>query len=172
MQRTVAVMLIVLAAAASGAAANVAFLDAERAVQEVDEGKAKIAELDAWANPRRQEVARLQQQAVALSQELQQKRAVAAPDVVAELEQRARDAARSFEDGRRQFERELDRKQTEFLSDVAVKVGTVASDYGRSQGFDAIFVLKAQPLVYVADGADVTDTVIRLYNERFPRSGK
>lgn len=168
MRRTSVMMLIVLAASASAFAGDVAFLDAERAVQEVAEGRAKLAELDAWANPRREEVARLQQAAAALAQELQQKRAVATPEVISELETRARDAARAYEDGRRQFERDLDKKQTEFLSDVAVKVGTVASDYGRSQGFDAIFVLKAQPLVYVADAADVTDTVIRLYNERFP----
>jgi len=29
-------------------------------------------------------------------------------------------------------------------------------------------VLNAQPLIYVADAADLTDTVIRLYDERFP----
>ena len=57
---------------------------------------------------------------------------------------------------------------TEFLSDVAVKVGTVASDYGRDNDYDAIFVLKAQPLVYVRESADLTDTIIKLYDQRFP----
>jgi len=29
-------------------------------------------------------------------------------------------------------------------------------------------VLTAQPLIYVSDAADLTDTVIRLYDQRFP----
>ena len=172
MYRIAVMLTLALASAASAVAGGVAFLDAERAVQQVAEGKAKLAELEKWAKPRRDEVARLQQEAASLNQELQQKRAVATPDALSELQQRARDAARKFEDARRQFQRDLDTKQNEFLSDVAVKVGTVASDYGRQQGYDAIFVLNAQPLVYVADGADVTDTVIRLYDQRFPHTGK
>ena len=52
--------------------------------------------------------------------------------------------------------------------DAATKIGTVASDYGKANDFDAIFMLNTQPLVYVRDAADVTDTVIRLYDERFP----
>ena len=51
---------------------------------------------------------------------------------------------------------------------MATKIGTVATDYGRANDFDAIFMLQTQPLVYVRDSADVTDTVIRLYDERFP----
>ena len=44
----------------------------------------------------------------------------------------------------------------------------MASDYARANDYDAIFVLNAQPLIYIADAADLTDTVIRLYDERFP----
>jgi len=44
----------------------------------------------------------------------------------------------------------------------------VASEYGKANDFDAIFTLQAQPLIYIADGADVTATVIRLFDERFP----
>ncbi len=172
MQRTMMVLGIVLAAAATASAGSVAFVDAERAVREVGEGRAKLAELEAWAGPRRAELEQLQQEATELSRELQQKRPVATAEVVGDLEMRARDAVRRFEDARRAYERELARKQDEFLADVAVKVGTVASEYGREQGLDAIFVLNAQPLVYVSDAADLTDTVIRMYDQRFPAAAE
>jgi Skp family chaperone for outer membrane proteins len=85
-----------------------------------------------------------------------------------DLQNQELQARRAFEDARRKFERDVDDKQNEFLGDVAVKVGTVASDYGRDNDYDAIFVLKAQPLVYVRESADLTDIVIELYDERFP----
>jgi len=173
MRRMVIVLGIVLAAAATASAAgSVGFVDAERAVREVAEGRAKLAELEAWVAPRRAELEQLQQEAGELSRELQQKRPVATSEALGDLEIRARDAVRRFEDARRAFERELSKKQDEFLADVAVKVGTVASDYGREQGLDAIFVLTAQPLIYVSDAADLTDTVIRLYDQRFPTAAE
>jgi Skp family chaperone for outer membrane proteins len=134
----------------------------------VAEGKAKVAELEEWAAPRRQRLKQLQDEALALQRDLRAKRGVAADDVLRELDNRARDAARTFEDERRSFQRELEQKQEEFLADVAVKVGAVASDYGRANDYDAIFVLNAQPLIYVAEAADLTETVVQLYDERFP----
>jgi outer membrane protein len=150
-------------------AGKIGFVDAERAVVEVDEGRAKLAQLDEWAQPRQERIERLGARVAELRQEIAQKTAVASEQAVQALQQDELQARRDFEDARRDFERELDAKQNEFLADVAVKVGTVASDYGKANDFDAIFVLKAQPLIYVRDTADITDTVIRLYNERFPR---
>jgi outer membrane protein len=150
-------------------AGKIGFVDAERAVVEVDEGRAKLAELDEWARPRQERIEQLGTRVAELRQEIAQKTAVASEEAIQALQQDELRARRDFEDARRDFERELDAKQNEFLADVAVKVGTVASDYGKANDFDAIFVLKAQPLIYVRDTADITDTVIRLYNDRFPR---
>jgi len=158
-----------LLVAAPASAGKVGFVDAERAVAEVDEGRAKIRELDEWAKPRRDRLDQLSARISELRQEIAQKQPIASQEAVQALQQDELQARRDFEDSRRDFERELDQKQNEFLADVAVKVGTVASEYGQANDYDAIFVLKAQPLVYVRESADLTDTVIRLYNERFPR---
>lgn len=171
MRNTVACALLVMSllVAAPASAGKVGFVDAERAVAEVDEGRAKISELDEWAKPRRDRLDRLAARISELRQEIAQKQSIASEEAVQALQQDELQARRDFEDSRRDFEHELDQKQNEFLADVAVKVGTVASEYGRTNDYDAIFVLKAQPLIYVRESADLTDTVIRLYNERFPR---
>jgi Skp family chaperone for outer membrane proteins len=44
----------------------------------------------------------------------------------------------------------------------------VAEEYAEANGFDAVFMLEAQPMVYVAESAIITDEVIRIYDERFP----
>ena len=44
----------------------------------------------------------------------------------------------------------------------------MASEYAESNGIDAIFILEAQPLVYIAESVIVTDAVIQIYNEQFP----
>ncbi len=164
----VAVMMLAGMTAGFASAGSIGFVDAERAVASVAEGKAKLAELERWAEPRRAQLQELQQAAQAADQDVRTRGNVVSGDALRDLQNRARDTARAFEDARRDFQRDLQKKQDEFLSEVAVKVGTVASDYGRANGYDAIFVLNAQPLIYVADAADLTDTVIRLYDDRFP----
>lgn len=168
--RRVVLVVIAMAAAAPAFAATIGFVDAERAVASVGEGKKALAALEAWATPRRQELERLQAAAATAVQEFEQRRGVVAEDAARQLEAKAREAARSFEDARRLFQRDLEVKQDELVASVAVKVGAVASAYAREKGFEAVFVLNAQPLIYVAESSDLTEVVIRLYDERHPVS--
>lgn len=162
------VVVLVMLSTFPAVAGKVGFLDAERAVTSVQEGKRQLQALDEWARPRRERLAQMQANLIELDKQLTVQRSVASAEVIKELESSFLQARREFEDGSRSFNRDLEVKQNEFLEDVATKIGTVASDYGRANDFDAIFMLNVQPLVYIRDTADVTDTVIRLYDERFP----
>ncbi len=160
--------MLFLVTATPSLAGKIGFVDAERAVVNVEEGKVKVRELEAWADPERARVEALAAKANEIRQKLAAQGRVASPEIVSQLQEEDRRATRAFEDARRDFERTLEKKQNEFFADVAVKVGEVASDYAKANDFDAVFVLQAQPLIYVAPSSDLTDTVIRLYNERFP----
>jgi Skp family chaperone for outer membrane proteins len=149
-------------------AGNVGFLDAERAVATVKEGQRQLQALEAWGNPRRQELEAMRDHLTELNQQLNTQRTIASAEAISELEGELLQAQRTFEDAGRAFNRELESKQNEFLAQVASQVGSVASEYAEANGFDAIFVLNAQPLVYVAEGADITDFVIRAYDEKYP----
>lgn len=149
-------------------AAGIGFVDAERAVASVEEGKAKLGELEAWAVPEREKLERLGARVNEIRQQIASQGSVASPEVIQRLRDDELSARRAFEDAKRDFERRLEKKQNEFLGAIATKVGTVASDYAKANGLDAIFVLNAQPLIYVAESADLTDEIVRLYNERFP----
>ena len=162
------VPVLMLLVASPAMAGKIGFIDAERAVVTVDEGAAKVRELEAWAVPQREKVEQLGNRVNELRQQIASQGRVASQEILKDLEEQEIQARRTFDDARREFERRLEQKQNDFLGEVAVKVGTVASDYGKANGFDAIFVLNAQPLIYMAEAANLTDTVIRLYNERFP----
>ncbi len=163
-----ALVLVMVLAAAPATAGKIGFIDVEKAVSTVKQGRAQIKALEDWATPRRERLEQLQARAVEVANQLTAQRSVATPDVIADLEQRALEARKAFEDAGRAFNRELDAKQNEMLGDVALKMGQVASDYAKANDFDAIFTVQAQPLVYISEAADLTDTLIRLYDERFP----
>ena len=161
-------VLMVTLAAVPAMAGKIGFVDAESAVASVAQGKIKLQELEAWAKPRREQLEQARAAVLELRNQIERQRSVSSPEVVAQLEQDFLAAGRSFEDSGRKFNRELEAKQDEFLGDVALKVGQVASEYGKANDYDAIFVLNAQPLIYLSEAADLTAIVVGLYDERFP----
>ncbi|HSN57024.1 MAG TPA: OmpH family outer membrane protein, partial [Candidatus Sulfomarinibacteraceae bacterium] len=110
----------------------------------------------------------LRDRAAALGRQLEEQRPVASEEAIAKLEAVLLQAQRDLEDAGRTLRRDFDIKQRELLAEVAVRVRNVAGEYGEANGFDAIFALDAQPLVYIADSAVITDEVIRIYDERYP----
>ena len=161
-------VLTAVLTAAPALAGKIGFLDVERAVSTVKQGQAQIKALEEWAEPRREQLEQMRARAVELTNQVAAQRSVATPDVIAQLEKDVVAARRAFEDAGRTFNRDVEAKQNELLGDVALRLGQVASEYGKANDFDAVFTLQAQPLIYISDGADLTDTVIRLYDERYP----
>ena len=161
-------ILTVACAALPASAGKVGFMDTEGAIRGVQEGRRQLAVLDAWANRKSDEVEALRDRAAALGRQLEEQRPVASEEAIAKLEAELLQAQRDLEDAGRTLRRDFDAKQRELLAEVAVRVRTVASEYGTANGFDAIFAIDAQPLVYIADSAVITDEVIRIYDERYP----
>ena len=149
-------------------AGNIGFLDSERAIKTVKEGQRQLQILDAWANQRSDEVETMQSRVAELTQQLNAQRTVASADAIRQIEDELLQAQRSFEDAGRALQRDFEAKQRELLALVATRVRDLAGEYASTNGFDAIFMLESQPLVYIANSAVITDAVIQLYDERFP----
>jgi Skp family chaperone for outer membrane proteins len=155
-------------AAIPAVAGNVGFLDTERAIKTVKEGQRQFQALNEWSNQRANEVEAMQNRVTELTQRLNTQRTVASAEVIRQLEEGLLQAQRDLEDAGRTLQHDFEAKNRELLSRVATRVRDVAGDYAEANGFDAIFMLESQPLVYIADSAVITDAVIRLYDERFP----
>jgi len=149
-------------------AGNAGFLNTERAIKTVKEGQRQYQALDAWANQRADEVEAIQNRVTELTQRLDAQRTIASTDTIRQLENELLQAQRDLEDAGRTLQRDFEAKKKELLARVATRIRDVASQYAAANGFDAIFMLESQPLVYVAESAVITDAVIRLYDEQFP----
>ena len=149
-------------------AGNVGFLDTERAIKTVKEGQRQLQILDNWSTQKSNEIETLQSRVAELTQQLNAQRPVASADAVRQLEDQLLVAQRNVEDTGRTLQREFEVKQRELLALVATRVRDIAGEYASNNGFDAIFMLESQPLVYIANSAVITDAVIQLYDERYP----
>jgi outer membrane protein len=171
-----AVVTLATAAAAQQAAApptetgpsKIAFVDVEKAVVSIDEGKARLKELDDWARPRRDELARLGKEINDLQAERAAKQNVASEDAIAELNRRIVAKQREFEDRQRIAKRDFEERQNAVLKDLGEKMNAVVTQYADQNRYTAVFILKPNEIVYLAYSADITEAIIKLYNERYP----
>ncbi len=168
----VLVFLVVLLAALPATAGKIGFVNAELAISQVEEGKAEFEKLLAWQNPKQANLDRLRDRVMALREQLVEAQASATPEELSSIERNELEARRAFEDTRLDYERDLEEMKNEFLSVIASKIGAVGTEYAKANDFDAVFLLTAQPMVYVSETADITDEVVEAYNKRYPVSGQ
>jgi Skp family chaperone for outer membrane proteins len=144
------------------------FLDAERAAVTVQEGVSQLKALETWANAQKATLELLQNDVIRRDQELTAQRGTVATEGLEQLERELRETQRELEDGARTFNREVAAKRRKLLGDIGDKIGQVASEYAEANGIDVVFLLGSQPMAYYSKKLDITDTVIRLYDARFP----
>ena len=70
----------------------------------------------------------------------------------------------------RAFNRDLTARRDRMLGELSAKIMTVAAEYAEANGFDAIFLLGAHAVAYYSKTLDITDAIIRSYDQKFPAS--
>ena len=162
------IVAVAVLAAVPAMAGKIGWVEVEKAAVTVQEGKAAIEQLGQWAAPRKKQLDELRAAAEAAQQKLVKERGVANDDAVEALQKSAVTAKRTFEDAVRQFQRQYDEEQNKLLADVAHKMNKVVSDYAEAHGFDAVFIFKQRTLIYLNPSVNITDQIIKMYDERFP----
>jgi Skp family chaperone for outer membrane proteins len=165
--KTLVMLLCLVLTSVSATAGKIGFVDAERAISNVDEGKKKFEELVAWQEPRQANLDRLRDQVLSLREQLAD---AETEEARAEIERNQVVAVRAFEDARRDYERDLESKKDEFLATISSKIALIGQEYAKENDYDAVFLLSGQPMVYVSETANLTDTIVELYNQRYPIS--
>lgn len=167
------VCVIALLAAVPATAGKIGFVNAELAISQVEEGKAEFEVLRQWQEPQQANLDQLRDRVMRLREQLAvaQQSESSTPEAIRSIENNELEARRAFEDARRDYERELEARKEKFLSVLASKIGAVGTEYAKANDYDAVFLLTAQPMVYVSETADITEEVVKAYNEQYPVNG-
>ena len=151
---------------------RIAFVYVQKALASTEEGKVRLKDLDDWARPRQDELARLDKEINDLKGELVTKQGAASNDALADLNRRLVTKQREFEDKQRISKRDFEEKQQALLRELGGKLQEIITKYADQNRYTAVFIFNPNELAYMANSADITDTVIKLYNEKYPLAAK
>jgi outer membrane protein len=163
----VAMLLAAAVATAQQAApppVKIGFVDVERSLVTIAEGRGRLKELQEWARPRQEELSKLAEQVSTLQQKLNG----AEGDAAAELNRQLVLKQRELEDKQRDAQHALEDRRQSILKEIGEKMNHVITDYADSNHYTAVFILKQNDVAYLANSADITDVIVKLYDQKYP----
>jgi outer membrane protein len=157
--------------AAPTAAANhrIGYIDVQRVLARSSAGVAAREQLEREKAGMQREMEGKRQELEKLRDELEKKGSLMTPDARREkqdlFERKRRDAARQMDD----FQKELEKKEQALLQRVLQELSGVIDRVGKDKGYYLIVEKRGASVLYASPDADLTDDVIRAYDQQAPK---
>lgn len=160
------------APSASPASSRIAFVDIQRVLIRSQAGLAAREQLEREKTQMQREIDTRRQEMDKLRDDLEKKGTLLTADVRREreeaLERKRRDATRLADD----FQRDLARKEQQLLVRVQQDLVVVIERLGKQKGYYMIVERRGAGVLYATPDADLTDEVIRAYDQESAGKGK
>lgn len=160
-------------AAASAPATKVGVINIQAAIASTAEGKQAAAELQSQFAPRTAELQSLQKQGQDISGRLQSGQTTLSDEEKARLQRQYDTLNRTFQRKQQEFQEDTQDAQQDVVNRIGRKMIDVLDKYSKDNGYAVILDTSSQqtPVIYAANQIDVTQDIIRLYDQSYPVKG-
>jgi outer membrane protein len=165
MRRLLLALPLLFAVPARAQAMKIGYVDVQRAVQEVEEGKAARTRLLRERDQKQADLARKRTELEKMKADYDKQAPVLSDDA---KRKRQEDLQKAFVDAQNaagQMQEELSGKEQEAMQGISKRLLQVVADVSERENFN--FVIDKAALLYAPAASDVTNEVVRRYNERF-----
>jgi outer membrane protein len=162
-------------AQSGGAAApsKVGVINVQVAITSTAEGKQAAAELQSKFAPRQTDLDNMRKQLDDVQSRLRTGATTLSDDEKARLARQGDVLTRSYQRKQQEAQDDFNDEQQDIVNRIGRKMMEVLDKYSKESGFVVILDTSAQqtPVVYAANGIDVTQDIIRLYDQGNPVKG-
>ena len=157
-------------AAAPAAAGKVGVINIQAAIASTAEGKQAAAELQSQFTPRMNELQNMQKQIEDLRNRLQAGQSTLSDEEKARLAREGDQLTRGYQRKQQELQDDTNDAQQDVVNRIGRKLVDVLNKYSRDNGYSVILDDSSQqtPVVYAANQIDVTQEIIRLYDQSYP----
>jgi len=151
--------------AARAQAIKIGYVDVQRAIQETDEGKSARGRLKGEFEQRRQQIDKKSGDLEKMQQDYEKQAPVLSDDA---KKKKQEEFQKALIDARKQandLQEDMGRKEQEAMASILQKLQQVVAEIAERE--QLTFVLEKASLLYGPQAADITNEVVRRYNDRF-----
>lgn len=159
-------------AAASGPT-KVGVINIQAAIAGTAEGKQAAAELQSQFSPRTNELQNMQKQGQDIQQRLQSGASTLSDEEKARLQRQLDQLSRGLQRKQQEFQEDTNDAQQDVVNRIGRKMIEVLDKYSKENNYSVILDESSQqtPVIYAANQVDVTQDIIRLYDQAYPVKG-
>lgn len=160
-------------AAGAASAGKVGVINVRQAIASTAEGKQAGAELQSQFAPRQNELEALNKQINDLRQRLEVSGAKLNDEERARLQREGEAKARQAQRKQDEYQEDVNAAQAEVFDRIGRKMIDVLDRYARENGFVVVLDTSAQntPILFASTGVDVTQDIVKLYDQAYPVKG-
>jgi outer membrane protein len=160
-------------AAGAASSGKVGVINVRQAIVNTAEGKQASAELQSQFAPRQTDLENLNKQINDIRQRLQSGDGKLSQDEQTRLTREGEVKARQLERKQTEYQEDVNAAQGDVIDKIGRKMVDVLERYSRENGFVVVLDSSAQntPILYASTGIDVTQDIVRLYDQSYPVKG-
>jgi outer membrane protein len=149
---------------------KVGVINIQAAISGTAEGKQAAAELQSQFAPRTTDLQNMQKQIQDLGVRLQNGQTTLSDEEKARLQRQYEQSSRMFQRKQQEFQDDTNDAQQEVVNRIGRKMIDVIDKYSKENNYSVILDESSQqtPVIYAANQIDVTQDIIRLYDQSYP----
>lgn len=161
------------AGSAAGAPTKIAVMNVRNAIVATAEGKQAQAQLQSQFAPKQNELQGLQKQIEDLQRKMSDGARTLSDDEKVKMQREGDLLTRRLQRGNDDLNEELNAAQSEVVDTIGRKMIEVLDRYSRENGYTVVLDTSAQgsPVVYGSSQSDITQEIVRLYDQAYPVKG-
>jgi len=152
-----------VAQAETAGSVKIGYVDMNRALNEVNEGKAAKAKLEADGQAKKKKLEIMQAELKKMKDDLDKQSLILSKDALAEKQAQFQQKFVDFQRTTMEFEKEFAEKEANFIKPISEKLQRVIQDIGSKGGYTVI--MPRAMALYALPGSDITSEVISTYNK-------
>lgn len=141
---------------------KVGFVDLNRALNEVNEGKKAKAQLEADGKAKKAKLEIMQNELKKMKEDLDKQRPVLSADVLKQKEGTLQQKFMELQKMSMDFEKEFADKENNYIKPISDKLQKIVQDIGAKEGY--MMIVPREMALYSLPGTDLTEKVVSAYN--------
>jgi outer membrane protein len=146
----------------SVAGVKMGYVDLNRALNEVNEGKAAKAKLEADGKAKKQKLEIMQNDLKKMGEDLEKQKLILSPDALREKQAQAQQKLMELQKTSMEYEKSFSEAEGAAIKPISEKLQRIIQQIGQTDGYTMI--VPREMALYSPAGTDLTDKVIATYN--------
>ena len=153
---------------AQGAPSRIAVIDVQKVLQQSSAGKQAYEKLKKMQDDRIAKAKKMDEEIAGLDNDINSKKLSLSDDKLADLQKQLSDKKIAMQRYAQDADREVGEARDRELMALEAKIKPVIDQMGKEMGLAMIFNKFESGLVYASEAIDITDTVVKRFNEANP----